>query len=155
MLKENGYQESVISKIFKNITNNRSLSQSQQQRQAADISKEVWDSTLPKLLCKPKDLVATKDQNDIVFKNDCGSCKVAYFGEIKPPLKSRSDEPKDLQSQLFARINFQNIAGKQIINFAGIRRTLLIGKAGQFLGRWKKSYILWRNVITLIKFHMR
>ena len=37
MLKENGYQESIISKIFKKITNNHSLSQSQRQTQATDI----------------------------------------------------------------------------------------------------------------------
>ena len=34
MLMENGYQESIISRIFKRITNNHSLSQSQQQMQA-------------------------------------------------------------------------------------------------------------------------
>ena len=40
VLKENGYQESIISKIFKRITYNHSLSQSQQQTQAADIQEE-------------------------------------------------------------------------------------------------------------------
>ena len=40
VLKENGYQESIISKIFKRITNNHSLSQTQQQTQATDIQKE-------------------------------------------------------------------------------------------------------------------
>ena len=37
VLKENGYQESIISKIFKRITNNHSLPQSQQLMQATDI----------------------------------------------------------------------------------------------------------------------
>ena len=36
VLKENGYQESIISKIFKRITNNHSLSQSQQKTQTRD-----------------------------------------------------------------------------------------------------------------------
>ena len=40
MLKENGYQESIISKIFKRITNNHNLPQSQQQTQATDIREE-------------------------------------------------------------------------------------------------------------------
>ena len=40
VLKENGYEESIISKIFKRITNNHSLSQPQQQRQATDIQEE-------------------------------------------------------------------------------------------------------------------
>ena len=37
VLKENEYQESIISKIFKRITNNHSLPQSQQLIQAKDI----------------------------------------------------------------------------------------------------------------------
>ena len=36
-LNENGYQESIISKIFKRITNNHSLSQSQKQTHATDF----------------------------------------------------------------------------------------------------------------------
>ena len=40
VLKENGYQESIISKIFKRITNNHSSPQLQQQTQAADIQEE-------------------------------------------------------------------------------------------------------------------
>ena len=38
-IKDNGYRESIISKIFKRIANNHSLSQSQQQMQATDIEK--------------------------------------------------------------------------------------------------------------------
>ena len=93
MLKENGHQESIISKIFKRITNNHSLPQLQQQTQAADIQEEeirvsinlpyvevtseklrrivkstfYTKSTLRKLLCKPKDRVATEDKNNIVY----------------------------------------------------------------------------------------
>ena len=93
VLKENGYQESIISKIFKRITNNHSLPQLQQQTQAADIQGEeikmsinlpyvegtseklrrilrshkirstfYTENTLRKLLCKPKDQVATEDK---------------------------------------------------------------------------------------------
>ena len=40
VLKENGYQGSIVSKIFKRITNNHSLPQSQQQTQTTDIQKE-------------------------------------------------------------------------------------------------------------------
>ena len=38
--KENGYQDSIISKIFNRITNNHSLCPSQQQIQATNISEE-------------------------------------------------------------------------------------------------------------------
>ena len=40
MLKENGYQETIISKIFKRITNSHSFSQLQQHTQATDIQEE-------------------------------------------------------------------------------------------------------------------
>ena len=40
MLKENGYQENIISKIFKKITKNQNLPQSQQHTQVTDIQKE-------------------------------------------------------------------------------------------------------------------
>ena len=40
MLKENGYQESITSKIFKRITDNHSLPQLQQQTQVTDIQEE-------------------------------------------------------------------------------------------------------------------
>ena len=40
MLKENGYQERIISKTFKRITNNHSLPQSYQLKQATNIQEE-------------------------------------------------------------------------------------------------------------------
>ena len=40
MLKENGYQESITSKIFMRITNNHSLPESQELTQATDIQEE-------------------------------------------------------------------------------------------------------------------
>ena len=40
LFKENWYQEKIISKIYKVIINNRSLSQSQQQTQAIDIQEK-------------------------------------------------------------------------------------------------------------------
>ena len=40
VLQENEYQESIIGKIFKRITNNHSLPQSQKETQATDFQKE-------------------------------------------------------------------------------------------------------------------
>ena len=40
VLKENGYQESIINKIFRRTTNNHRLPQSQQLTQATDIQEE-------------------------------------------------------------------------------------------------------------------
>ena len=47
-----------------------------------------------KLLCKPKDRVATDDKNNIVYEIHCINCQAVYFGEFKQSLKSSSDEQK-------------------------------------------------------------
>ena len=125
MLKENEYQESIINRIFKRITNNHSLPQSNQQRQATDIQEDeirmsinllyvkgagerLWhilrshkirsnfytENNLCKLLCEPKDPVATEDKNNIVYEIDCSNCESVYFGKSERSLKSRSDEHK-------------------------------------------------------------
>ena len=52
------------------------------------------ESTLRKLLCKPKDRVVTEDKNNIVYEIDGSNCEVVYFGESKQFLKSHSDEHK-------------------------------------------------------------
>ena len=96
VLKENGYQESIIRKIVKRITNNHKLSQSQQQTKATDIQDEeirvrshkirstfYTENTLRELLCKPKDRVATEDENNIFYEIDRNSYKAVYFDESK------------------------------------------------------------------------
>ena len=125
MLKENGYRESIINKIFRRSTNNRSLLPSQQLTQATDIQEEeirtsinlpyvegtseklrrilrshkirptfYTEMTLRKLLCKPKDRVATEDKNNIIYEIDFNNCQAVYFGESKWSLKSQSDQHK-------------------------------------------------------------
>ena len=39
------------------------------------------ENTLHKLLCKPKDRVATEDKNNIVYEIDYSNCEAVYFGE--------------------------------------------------------------------------
>ena len=43
-----------------------------------------------KLLCKPKDQVATEDKNNIVYQIDCSNCKAVYFGESKKEKQKRT-----------------------------------------------------------------
>ena len=50
--------------------------------------------TLRKLLCKPKERVATEEKNNIVYEIDCSNCQALYFGESKQSSKLRSDEHK-------------------------------------------------------------
>ena len=57
-------------------------------------STSFTENKLRKLLCKPKDGVATEDKNNIVYEIDCSSCDAVYFGESKRSLKPRSDEHK-------------------------------------------------------------
>ena len=45
-----------------------------------------------KLLCKPKDQVATEDKSKIVYEIDCSNSEGIYFGESKSFLKLCSDE---------------------------------------------------------------
>ena len=52
------------------------------------------EKALHKLLCKPKDGVATEDKSNIVYEVDCSNCEAIYFNESKWSLKSRSDEHK-------------------------------------------------------------
>ena len=79
MLKENGYQESIISKIIKRITNNHSLSQSKQQTQATDIQKEEFIMSIryqPIMVWYLKK--HWKNEIDDIFsKNDGGALKFA------------------------------------------------------------------------------
>ena len=165
VLKENGYQESINSKIFKRITNNHSLPQSQQLTQATDNQEEeirmsinllyvegttenlrsilrshkirstfYTENALRKLLCKPKDRVATEDKNNIVYEIDCSNCEAVYFSESKRSLKMVfcvQMNTKDLSViAIVIRMKLLNTAGKQITTSTGFRRKLFIGKAG-------------------------
>ena len=111
------------------------------------------DSTLHKVFWKLKDPVATEDKNYILYEIDCSKCEAAYFCESKRSLKSRQINTKDLSQVAILKKIKQNTVGKHITTSAGSSKELLMGKAGQILGRSKKIYILWR--ITFTKFPTR
>ena len=84
-----------------------------------------------KLVCKPKDQVATEGENNIVYETDCSNCEAVYFGKSKRSVNRVSMNPRDLpQIAIVNVMNIQNTVGKQITTLAWIRRKLLIGKAG-------------------------
>ena len=58
------------------------------------LSTFYTENTLRKLLCKPKDRVATEDKNHIIYEINCSNIETVYFGESKRSLKSRSHEHK-------------------------------------------------------------
>ena len=89
------------------------------------------EKTLRKLLCKPRDPVATEDKSNIIYEIDCSNCQAVFFDESKPSLKSRSDEHKrfirncDCDKNEIAKHCWEHIT-----TLTGIRKKLLIGKAG-------------------------
>ena len=113
VLTENGYQESIISKVFKRVTNNHRLPQSQQVTRVTDIEEEeirmsinwLWHIlrshkitsifyTFHKLYCKSKDPEATKDKNKIVYQIGCSNCEAVCSSESNRPFKAQSEECK-------------------------------------------------------------
>ena len=84
-----------------------------------------------KLLCKLKDRVATEDKNNIVYEIDCSNYDTAYFCESKRSLNHIQMKTKDLSGiAIVIRMKLLNTVGKQITTLTGIRRKLLIWKAG-------------------------
>ena len=91
VLKENGYRESIINKIFRRITNNHSLPQSQPLTQATDIQEEEIKTSI--------NLPYVEGTSEKLRRSYFGESKqlllqAVYFGESKRSLKSRSDEHK-------------------------------------------------------------
>ena len=56
----------------------------------SDLIRSIFytEKTLCKLLCKPKDQVATEDKNKIVYQIDCSNCEAVCFSESKMVFKN-------------------------------------------------------------------
>ena len=89
------------------------------------------ENILRKLICKPKDRVATENKNNIIYEIDCSNCEAVYFSESTLSLKLCSDEHKRSVRNCDCD---QNEIAKHCweadLTLAGIGRKLLIGKAG-------------------------
>ena len=84
-----------------------------------------------KVICKPKDRVATEDKNNTPYDIDFNNCKAVYFDESKRSLNRFQMNAKDSSGKnVVKRMKLQNSVGKQVKTLAGIRRKLLIGKGG-------------------------
>ena len=71
------------------------------------------ESTLCKLLCKPKDWVAIEDKN-LVFEIDFSNCEAIYFGEFKQSLKLPLGEHMICQElQLWKEWNCKTLFGSR------------------------------------------
>ena len=163
VLTENGYQESNISKIFKRITNNNSLLQSQQLTQATDMQEEeirmsinllYFEGTSEKLwrVLGSHKIRSTFYTEKTFHKLLFVKLKIEQLKKIKTKwfmiltvvtvkqstsvnlnvLQNRVQmSTKDLSGiAIVIRMRLLNTAGKQITTLIGIRRKLLIGKAG-------------------------
>ena len=156
VLKENGYQQSVMCKIFNRIANSHSPSQSEQLMQATDIKEveirisiklpyvEVTSEKLLHILrshkirstfytkctlCK----LPCKPKDWVDTEVDFGNSKTIYFDQSKLSLKLHSDEHKRSVRNYDCEKNkiVQNWWEEDnITTLAEIRRKLLIQKAG-------------------------
>ena len=90
VLQENEYQESIISKIFKRITNNHSLSNSQQQTQSTDMQEEEIIMLKLKVLVKNYNVYSSLKKQDplSLLKALCENCFVKL--NIKQPQKIKT-----------------------------------------------------------------
>ena len=79
-------------------------------------------NTLHKLLCKPKEKIATEHKNITGYEINCSNCEALYFSESKGSLKS--------QHKRYVKNCDCEHCWEQITTLAGIRRKLLIQKAG-------------------------
>ena len=147
MLKGNGYQESIMFKTFRKITNNHSSSFSQQQTPTTNIQEErirmninlaYVEGTGEKLW---HILISHKIRSTFNFESTLCKllCKLKDWAAtedkanmvFKWSLKLLSDEPKTMSRiAIVKRMKLQNTVGKQIAALAVIRKKLLIGKAG-------------------------
>ena len=88
------------------------------------------ESTLCKLSDKPKNRVATKD-NNIVYKIDCTICEQSTFVNLNVQQTGDLMNPKNLSKiVIMKRIKLQNTVGKRITALSEIKRKLLTGKPG-------------------------
>ena len=71
--------------------------------------------------------VTAEDTNNIAYKTDCCNCEAVYFDESEWSLKPRSGKHKISARNKNCE---KNTVRKQTATLAGIRRKLLIGKAG-------------------------
>lgn len=91
----------------------------------------------------PKDGVATADKNNIVYQIDCSMTVVTvkYSTSVKlSELKNRDQmNTKDTsKSAIVKGVKLRVTVGKKITTLTGIKESLLMGKASQFLGKSKK-----------------
>ena len=85
-----------------------------------------------KLVFKVKDRLATEDKKNIVYESDCKNCEAVSFSASKRSLKLRSDEQNRSAQNCNCEKNEneKHCVEKQINTLVGIRRKLLIKKAG-------------------------
>ena len=99
---------------------------------------------MPKLLCKPKHRVVIESKSNIFYEIDYDNFDAVFFGESKKSLKMCSDYTKHLSGNAIAKKKkwiCKTLSRTRSEVQKLIRRKLMKGKAGLFLGRSKKLYI--------------
>ena len=172
MLKENGYQESIINKILKklltitallvkmrNLSNRYSEGLHQNKFKFHVCCRFLWKNNISNQITQKYDhLLKTLCVKIFVNQN------IEQLQKIKVTLSMKLTVITDMQYNLVdlngpehyiqmklndlprivtvKRLKLRNTRRKQIITIAGVRRKLLIKKSGYVLGRSNKLYIL-------------
>ena len=101
------------------------------------------EKTLHKLLCKPKDRIATEDKNNMVYEINCSNCEAVYFDESKRCLKSRSDKHKrSVRNCDCGKNEIAEHCSEADHNFNWDQEKVIDRETRLFLGRSEKPYIL-------------
>ena len=110
------------------------------------------ENTFCKLLCKPKDWVATGDKNNIVSENDCSNCVALYFGESSQFLNWLSNEhERSIKNYDCEKNETVKHSWEENHNFNWDQKE--VGRDGKWLSRKIKETIHFlRIIITVAKF---
>ena len=88
-------------------------------------------TTLRRLLSKPKDHIPKEDRNNAVYKLNCKDCEAVYMGETKRTLNIRADEHITAIKTASKKVTLQSTAGNTIMTSTGnIRKYWTLRKIG-------------------------
>ena len=112
------------------------------------------ESTLHKLLCKPKVWVAREDKNNIVHEINCSNCETVYFSESKRSLKSRSHEHKrSVRNCDCDKNEIEKLCWEEGHNFSWNQKIVVDKESRLIPKKIRETLILWWILITLKKFN--
>ena len=111
------------------------------------------ENTLGKFVCRPKDWVATENEHNIVYGNDCSNCEAVYFSESKQSLKSCLGEQKrSVRNCHCDKSEIAKHCWEANHNFSWDQKKV-VDRESRWIPRKMKEIIhFWSSLITLTNF---